>query len=95
MTADGWITVALLGVMFGLLIGTKLPPAAVFVGALTIALTFDLAPAGELLKGFSNQGVLTVGALYMVAAGMYSTGAVTMLGEKLIGQPTTPLALRY
>jgi di/tricarboxylate transporter len=73
--------------MFGLLIGTKLPPAGVFVGALTVALTFDLAPAGELLKGFSNQGVLTVGALYMVAAGMYSTGAVTLIGEKLIGQP--------
>ncbi len=87
MTVDGWITVAILGLMFGLLIGTKLPPAAVFVGALTVALTFDLAPAGELLKGFSNQGVLTVGALYMVAAGMYSTGAVTLLAEKLIGQP--------
>jgi di/tricarboxylate transporter len=68
MTVDEWITVALLGVMFGLLIGTKLPPAAVFVGALTVALTFDLAPAGELLKGFSNQGVLTVGAMSMAAA---------------------------
>jgi hypothetical protein len=45
MTADGWITVAILGVMFGLLIGTKLPPAVVFAGALTIALTFDLASA--------------------------------------------------
>ncbi len=87
MSADGWITVGILGVMFGLLIGTKLPPAVVFAGALTIALTFDLAPASELLKGFSNQGVLTVGALYMVAAGMYRTGAVTMLGEKLIGRP--------
>jgi di/tricarboxylate transporter len=87
MTVDGWITVAILGVMFGLLIGTRLPPASVFVGALTLALTFDLAPAAHLLKGFSNQGVLTVGALYMVAAGMYSTGAVTLLGEKLIGQP--------
>jgi di/tricarboxylate transporter len=87
MTGDGWITVAILGLTFGLLIGTKLPPAAVFVGALTVAMTFGLAPAGDLLKGFSNQGVLTVGALYMVAAGMYSTGAVTMLGEKLIGQP--------
>jgi len=91
MTVDGWFTVGILGVMFGLLIGTKLPPAAVFVGALTVALTLDLAPAGELLKGFSNQGVLTVGALYMVAAGMYSTGAVTLLGEKLIGQPRSVL----
>ena len=37
MTVDGWITVATLGLMFGLLIGTKLPPAVVFAGALTIA----------------------------------------------------------
>jgi di/tricarboxylate transporter len=86
------MTVAILALTFGLLIATRLPPAAVFVGALTLAMTFGLAPTADLLKGFANQGVLTVGALYMVAAGMYSTGAVTLLGEKLIGQPRTVVA---
>jgi len=31
--------------------------------------------------------VLTIGALFMIAAGMYSTGAISILSEKLIGRP--------
>jgi len=34
---------------------------------------------------------MTVGALFMIAAGMYSTGAVSILSEKLIGRPKTVL----
>jgi di/tricarboxylate transporter len=36
--------------------------------------------------------VLTIGALYMVAAGMYRTGAITMISEKLTGRPRSLLA---
>jgi Na+/H+ antiporter NhaD/arsenite permease-like protein len=79
--------VLILGTTFGLLIFTRLPPAPVFLGALTLTITFKLAPLEASLKGFSNSGVLTIGALYMVAAGMYSTGAITMICEKLIGRP--------
>ena len=31
--------------------------------------------------------MLTIGALFMIAAGMYSTGAISILSEKLIGRP--------
>jgi len=51
-----------------------------------------LAPLEASLKGFSNPGMLTIGALFMVAAGMYRTGAITMVSEKLIGRPRTLLA---
>jgi di/tricarboxylate transporter len=92
MTLDAWLMVAILGSTFGLLIFTRLPPAAVFLGALTLTITFGLAPLEASLKGFSNPGVLTIGALFMVAAGMYSTGAITMITEKLIGRPKSLLA---
>ncbi len=91
MTIDAYITIAILALTFGLLIKTKLPPAAVFLGALVLTMTFRLAPLNQTLDGFSNSGMLTVGALFMVAAGMYSTGAITMLTEKLIGRPKTLL----
>ncbi len=87
MSYEMWITTAILIGMFGLLIKTKMPPVVVFVGALTLTITFRLAPLAESLKGFSNQGMLTIGALLMVAAGMYRTGAVTLITEKLIGRP--------
>lgn len=82
-----YIVIAILTLTFGLLIFTKLPPAAIFVGALTLTITFKLAPLEESLKGFNNPGVLTIGALFMIAAGMYSTGAISILSDKLIGRP--------
>ena len=82
-----YITIAILGITFGLLIFTKLPPAAIFIGALTLTITFKIAPLEDSLKGFNNAGVLTIGALFMIAAGMYSTGAISILSEKLIGRP--------
>ena len=87
MTVAAYITLAMLVVTFILLIKTKSPPPVVFLGSLTAAMTFQLAPQEELLKGFHNTGTLTVGILFVVAAGMYSTGAVTMIMNKIIGMP--------
>jgi di/tricarboxylate transporter len=87
MTISAYLTLAILVATFGLLIKTKLPAVCIFMGALATAITFKLAPTQELLKGFSNQGMLTVAVLYMVAAGMYSTGAITAIMDKLIGLP--------
>ena len=89
MTLDAYLTLALLLILFVMLVKTKIPAPAVFIGALAVALTMKLAPADELLKGFSNQGMLTVAVLFMVAAGMYATGAITMIMDKLIGLPRT------
>jgi di/tricarboxylate transporter len=91
MSFDQYVTIAILAVTFALLIKSKIPPVAVFVGALTLTISFRLAPLDQRLNGFSNSGMLTVGALLMVAAGMYRTGAITLITEKLIGRPKTLL----
>jgi Uma2 family endonuclease len=46
------------------------------MGTLTAAMTLQLASSEALLKGFSNTGVMTVAALFPVAADMYATGAI-------------------
>jgi di/tricarboxylate transporter len=89
MTIAAWLTLIILLTTFGLLAFSKLPAVVIFLGALTAILTLRIAPESAVLAGFSNVGVLTVGALFMVAAGMYSTGAVTMVADRLIGQPKT------
>ncbi len=90
MSTDAWLTLGILIGLFGLLIWGRLPTWTVFLGALTLILTLGLADEGEALQGFSNTGVLTVVVLYAVAAGMYSTGAISIIADKLIGQPQTP-----
>ena len=73
--------------MFVLLVWDKLPIWLVFIGAVTVAMTLQLASPAALLKGYSNTGVITVAALYPVAAGMYTTGAISLLSDRIIGLP--------
>lgn len=87
MTTPAWITLALLIAMFVLLVWNKLPIWLVFVGTITVAMTLQLASPADLLKGYSNIGVITVAALYPVAAGMYATGAISLVSERVIGLP--------
>jgi di/tricarboxylate transporter len=92
MSLEALLTLAILALAFALLFKTRIPPVAIFVGALTLTITFRLAPLDQCLKGFSNPGMMTIGVLYMVAAGMYRTGAITLITEKLIGRPKSLLA---
>lgn len=87
MPSQAWVMLGMLILMFALLIWNRLPAWLVFMGTLTVAMTLKLAPAEALLKGFSNTGVLTVAALFPVAAGMYATGAISLLSQHMIGLP--------
>ncbi len=87
MTVSAWTTLTLLIAMLVFLVWNKLPIWLVFIGAITVAMTLQLASPAALLKGYSNTGVITVAALYPVAAGMYATGAISLLSEKIIGLP--------
>lgn len=89
MTVHAWIMLGILVVMFALLVWDRFPSWLVFMGTLTAAMTFQLATPDALLKGFGNIGVVTVAALFPVAAGMYSTGAISLLSTRLLGQPKT------
>lgn len=95
MSIDAYLTLAVIVITFLLLVRTTIPAAAVFFGALAAAMTLRLAPPADLLKGFSNQGTLTVGVLYIVAAGMYATGAINLIMERLIGKPKSLLGAQF
>ena len=44
----------------------------------------------ESLEGFANTGLLTVGALFVVACGISSTGGLDWYMAKVLGKPRTP-----
>jgi len=70
-----------------LLIFTKISTDVVFVGGLTLIIVFGVIPVNEALVGFSNEGMLTVAALYVVAAGLRETGAIQYVIQNLLGHP--------
>jgi hypothetical protein len=87
MPSQAWVMLGILAVMFALLIWGRWPAWLVFIGTLTACMTLKLASAEALLTGFSNTGVMTVAALFPVAAGMYATGAISLLSQRMIGLP--------
>jgi di/tricarboxylate transporter len=92
MSIQAWLTLGLLIAMFAALAWDKFPTWLVFIATLTAMMTLKLASPEALVKGFGNVGVLTVAALFPVAAGMYSTGAISLLFDRLIGQPKSALS---
>ena len=89
MSLDAWLTLAVIVVLFGLLVWDRWPTWAVFAGTVAVIITLDLASEPEALAGFANSGVLSVVVLFVVAAGMYRTGAISLIISKVVGMPSS------
>jgi di/tricarboxylate transporter len=87
MTWEAWTTLAVVGLMIGLLTCTRIQPDLITVGALTLLLTLGVLSPADGLAGFANQGMITIGALFVVATGIRQTGFMTLLAERILGRP--------
>ncbi len=92
MTVDAWLTLGIIVALFALLIWGRFPTWAVFAGSLAAIITLGLAPEGEALAGFANSGVLSVVVLFVVAEGMYRTGAISIIIRRIVGMPASEQA---
>lgn len=87
MDLHAWITILVLAACLGLLVLTHISPTAIFVGSMTALLLTGILTTTEALAGFANPGVITIAALYVVAAGLRQTGAIAMISDRLFGKP--------
>ena len=90
--AETWevvVTVVVLIGMFVALIGDYAGADSVMLAALTIYMATGIVAVSptEGLKGFSNEGLLTVLVLFVVADGISKTGALDWYMGKLLGRP--------
>jgi di/tricarboxylate transporter len=71
----------------------KWPAELCMLGALLVLACSGVITLEQALQGFSNPAMLTIGALFVVGAGLQSTGAVEFLSRLLLGRPRqgTPL----
>lgn len=86
MTIAGWTVIAVILLCVALLVGTQIPADVVFIGGLTTVILTNVVSPAQALVGFSNEGMLTVAALYVVAAGLKETGAIEYVVEVIIGK---------
>jgi di/tricarboxylate transporter len=86
MGINAWITLGVVIAVLALLTRTRTPPWLVLMGGVTILLTLGVLTTAEALVGFSNEGMLTVAALYIVAAGLRETGGLGGAVQNLLGR---------
>lgn len=86
MTWQAWLTVAVIVGVLGLLISERLKPElAMLAGLLCLMVTGVLSPA-QAVAGFSNEGMITVAAMYVVAAALRETGAIDGVSRQWFGR---------
>lgn len=85
MTVDGWVVLAVVIGCFLVLVVTSISADIVFFGGLGLVIALNIVPVEEALIGFSNEGMLTVAALYVVSAGLKETGAIQRALQRIIG----------
>ncbi|HHH31759.1 MAG TPA: SLC13 family permease, partial [Polyangiaceae bacterium] len=87
MTWQAWTVIALTLVMVVALVRHWAGPDLVMAAAMTAVMALGIVPPEKALAGFANEGVLTVAALFAVAAGVRETGALDFVARRVLGRP--------
>ncbi len=89
MEWQGWFSLGLTLMVLITLAFTRISSYLVLMAALTILSVCGIISAPEALAGFSNPGLITVAAMFVVAAGIHASGGVDLLVHHILGHPKT------
>lgn len=87
MPFNAWITVAVTILCLLTLATTQIGTDLVMVAGITLLMLLRVVSPADALSGFANESVLSIAALYVVAAGLRETGALNYLIRRVFGQP--------
>lgn len=87
MAWEAWLAVAIVLLCFGLLASNRFSPDLVLMGGLTLLLVSGIISAEEALAGLANEGMVTVGVLYIVVTGFRETGGINWIVDSVLGYP--------
>jgi di/tricarboxylate transporter len=91
---DNWeavVTGVLVLLMVGVLATGRWAPDAVMLGVLLVLLITGILEPTQAVAGFANEGVITVGMLYVLATGLRETGAMNAVTDRMLGRPRSAL----
>ncbi len=87
MDWQGWLSLGLTFSTLLVLLSTRLSPHLVLVASLTVLSVSGVLSPSEALAGFSNPGLITVAAMFVVAAGLHASGGIDLLVNRFLGRP--------
>jgi di/tricarboxylate transporter len=83
MDWQAWLSLALTVGVLTVLITTRLAAHVVLMAALTLLSVAGVLTPSEALSGFANSGLITVAAMFAVAAGLHASGGIDLLVNRL------------
>ena len=84
---EGWFSIAITTLCFTTLALTRYSADIVMVGGLTLLLLAGVLSPEQALSGLANEGMVTVGVLYVVVAGLRETGGIGWIVHSVLGRP--------
>jgi di/tricarboxylate transporter len=81
------LTAAVVVLTLAALLFVQRAPDMVMIGGVVLLLAAGIITPDEALKGMSNEGMVTVAALFVVAAAVERTGALASLVDRALGRP--------
>ncbi len=85
MGMDAYLTLGIVLAIFIALLKNFAPPDVLFLGATAFLALVGVITPSEAFAGFSNAGMLTVAALFVVAAALRETGLLDYIGHYVLG----------
>ncbi|MEP0843407.1 MAG: SLC13 family permease [Phycisphaerae bacterium] len=84
-----WIMHVIVVLIFIGLARELAPPDVLLLGGAILAGLLGIIKPDEVFGGFANPSMLMVGALFVVAAGLRHTGALDLIGLRMLGKART------
>lgn len=86
MARDAWITLAVTVLAIVAMVGQWLAPEVALLVAVTLLMVVGIVTPTEALGAFGSDALLSVAALFVVAAGVRRTGILTSVADSLFGR---------
>lgn len=90
MPINAWIAVAVTLGCLVTLATTQFGTDLVMMAGLTALMLARVIAPQDALSGFANESLLSIGALYVLAAGLRETGALNQVVGRIFGRPASP-----
>ena len=87
MPWEAWYTLGLVAALMLALVSGRIGTDTAMLGVLTALMVAGVLEPAEAVAGFAEPAVLMIGALFIVASGLTSTGATTMIANTVLGRP--------
>jgi len=91
MAFEFWYTLILLIIMSVALIREWLEPEVIFFSVLLMLIVGNVVDLKEAFSGFSNEGMITIALLFIVAGSLHNTGAISQINRFIFGNSASSI----